>query len=97
VRFQPIDADEVAARMAELATGSPAGLVADLAGPRIYGMDDLVRSYVKARGKRRWILPVRFAGGAYRAVRAGANLAPDRAVGQRTWEDFLAQKVPSQG
>ena len=28
-----------------------------------------------------------------RAFRAGANLAPERAVGRRTWEDFLAERV----
>src|SRR5207244_11098516 len=31
-RFQPVDADEVAARLNELALGTPGGLVADLAG-----------------------------------------------------------------
>jgi len=25
-------------------------------------------------------------------VRDGANLAPDRAVGRRTWEEFLADR-----
>jgi hypothetical protein len=62
--------------------------VADLAGPRVYGMDELVRSYLHATGRRRPLL--RMVGGAYRAIRAGANLAPDRAVGRRTWEQFLA-------
>ena len=38
VRFQPVDADEVAARLVELALGEPAGLVPDMAGPRIYTM-----------------------------------------------------------
>lgn len=33
-RFQPVDADEVAARLVELTLGEPAGLVPDLAGPR---------------------------------------------------------------
>jgi hypothetical protein len=28
------------------------------------------------------------------AHRAGANLAPERAVGRRTWEEFLAERVP---
>ncbi|HTJ39342.1 MAG TPA: NAD(P)H-binding protein [Dactylosporangium sp.] len=93
VRFQPVDGAEVAARLAELALGEPAGLVADLAGPRIYGMDELVRSYLRAAGKRRPVLRMRMGGGAYRAVRAGANLAPDRAVGRRTWEEFLAANV----
>src|SRR5579875_3434629 len=31
--FQPVDAGEVAARLAELALGAPAGLVPDMAGP----------------------------------------------------------------
>jgi uncharacterized protein YbjT (DUF2867 family) len=93
VRFQPIDTGEVAERLAELALGEPAGPVPDVAGPKIYPMGEMVRAYLTAAGKRRPILPVRFAGGAYRAVRGGANLAPDRAVGMRTWEDFLASRV----
>jgi nucleoside-diphosphate-sugar epimerase len=32
-------------------------------------------------------------GKAAAAIRAGANLAPDRAVGRHTWEDFLAERV----
>jgi len=34
-------------------------------------------------------------GEAARAIRAGANLAPEQAVGKRTWEDFLAERVGS--
>jgi uncharacterized protein YbjT (DUF2867 family) len=93
VRFQPVDTAEVADRLVELALAAPAGLVPDVAGPTVYGMDELVRSYLRAAGKHRPVLPVRFAGGAYRAVRAGANLAPERAVGRRTWEDFLADRM----
>jgi uncharacterized protein YbjT (DUF2867 family) len=94
VRFQPIDSGEVAARLVELALGSPAGLVPDLAGPTIYGLDDLVRGYLRATNRRRPILRFRMPGQAYRAMRAGANLDPDRAVGRRTWEEFLAEQVP---
>ena len=95
VRFQPVDTGEVAARLVELALGAPAGLVPDMAGPRVYTMADLLREYLRARGKRRLLVPVRLPGQAARAVRAGANLAPDRAVGRRTWEDFLADRVLS--
>ena len=38
VRFQPIETDEVAARLVELALGAPAGLVPDIGGPRVYEM-----------------------------------------------------------
>jgi uncharacterized protein YbjT (DUF2867 family) len=95
VRFQPVDAGEVATRLVELALDKPSGLVPDIAGPRVYRMDDLIRSYLRASHRRRLIMPVRLFGKAYRAVRAGAILAPDRAVGHRTWEDFLAERVRS--
>jgi len=93
VRFQPVDAGEVAARLVELALGTPAGLVPDVAGPRIYEMADLLHGYLQARGKHRAMVRVRLPGAAARAIRAGANLAPDRAVGHRTWEEFLAEQV----
>jgi uncharacterized protein YbjT (DUF2867 family) len=92
-RFQPVDAGEVATRLAEVALGSPSGLVPDIAGPRVYDMAELVRGYLRARHKHRPILPVRLPGKAARAFRAGANLAPDRPLGRRTWEEFLAERV----
>jgi len=92
IRFQPVDAGEVAARLVELALGAPAGLVPDMAGPRVYEVADLLRGYLWARRKHRLMVPVRLPGKAARAVRAGANLAPQRAVGHRTWEDFLAER-----
>jgi uncharacterized protein YbjT (DUF2867 family) len=95
VHFQPIASAEVAGRLVELSLGAPAGLVLDMAGPRIYPMADLVRSYLRATDKRRLLVPLRLPGKAAHAMRDGANLAPERAVGRRTWEDFLAEHVPS--
>jgi uncharacterized protein YbjT (DUF2867 family) len=92
-RFQPIDAGEVATRLVELAAGKPAGLVSDVGGPRAYEMRELVRSYLRATNRHRLIMPARIPGKAARAFRAGANLAPEQAVGLRTWEDFLAERL----
>jgi uncharacterized protein YbjT (DUF2867 family) len=92
-RFQPIEADEVAARLVELTLGEPSGRVPDMGGPRVYEMKDLVRSYLRANKRRRLILPERLPGKAARAFRDGVNLAPDRAVGRRTWEEFLAERL----
>ena len=92
-RFQPVDAGEVATRLVELSLGRPAGLVPDIAGPRVYELTELLRGYLRASHRHRAILPVRLPGKAAGAVRAGANLAPDRAVGQRTWEDFLTERL----
>lgn len=92
MRVQPVDPGEVAARLVELTLGEPAGLVPDLGGPRVYGMDELVRDYLRATGKRRPILPVRMPGRAAAAMRAGANLTM-RAAGRRSWEEFLAARL----
>lgn len=94
-RFQPIEAGDVADRLVELALGTPSGLVPDIGGPRAYDMAELVRTYLRTADRHRLILPVWLPGKANRAFRAGANLAPDRAVGRRTWEDFLADRVLS--
>ena len=93
MRVQPVDAGEVADRLVELALGAPAGLVPDLAGPRIYDAAEVMRGYLRATGRRRPIVRIGLPGGAARAMLGGANLSPDRAVGERTWEEFLAERV----
>ncbi|HVV48788.1 MAG TPA: SDR family oxidoreductase, partial [Polyangia bacterium] len=92
-RFQPIDAAEVAARLVELALGPPAGLAPDVAGPRVYEMGALLREYLRAWGKHRVLVPVWLPGAAARAIRGGADLSTARAVGQRTWEEFVAAQA----
>ena len=94
-RFQPVDAGEVAGQLVDLALGTPAGLAPDIAGPRVYTVPELLHGYLRASGKRRPMVPVPIPGQAARAARAGVILAPDRAVGRRTWEDFLAERVLS--
>jgi len=69
---QPIDPDEVAARLVELTLGEPAGRVPDLAGPQVTSWAGLLRGYLRASHRRRWVVPVRIPG--TRAVRADALL-----------------------
>jgi uncharacterized protein YbjT (DUF2867 family) len=57
VRFQPIDTGEVAARLVELALGDPAGLVPHIEGPKVYGMDQLIRGTFTLQSKHRPTLP----------------------------------------
>lgn len=94
-RFQPVDEGEVAARLVELALGSPAGLVQDMAGPKVYSTAELLRGYLQATRRRRPFLPLWLPGQAAHAYRAGANLAPEDAVGQKTWEKYLAERLSS--
>lgn len=93
VRFQPVDTGEVATRLAELTSGAPAGLVPNLAGPRAYPMNHLLRSYLHATHTHRLTIPIRPPGGAAAAIRAGATLDPDHATGHRSWDQFLADTL----
>jgi len=93
LRFQPVDSNDVAARLVELTLGEPVGRVPDLPGPKVYEMKELLRGYLKARGKRRLMVPVRLPGKVGRAYRAGENLNLDAVAGRRTWEEFLAERA----
>ncbi|MFD9128892.1 SDR family oxidoreductase [Kitasatospora sp. NPDC059571] len=107
VADQPIDAAEVADRLAELATAAPSGTglptaggwgrVPDMGGPEVRTLQDLARAYLGASGRRSPVLGVRLPGRTYRAFRAGGHLTPERAVGQGTFEQFLAARLPGRG
>lgn len=96
---QPVHPDEVAARLVELALAEPAGRVPDLAGPEVAEAADLVRAYLRARGRRGRVVPVRMPG--LGRIRGGALLSKEgtgpgtaaEAHGRRTWEEFLTERV----
>jgi uncharacterized protein YbjT (DUF2867 family) len=93
-RLQPIDVREVATRLVELATTGPSGRVPDIGGPDIEPFKDCVLAYLRARGRRRIVLPIAFPGRIMRGFRAGANLVPDAAVGRITYAQYLAERYP---
>ncbi|MGW6708116.1 SDR family oxidoreductase [Streptomyces sp. NPDC054956] len=94
VRVQPIAVEEVAARMAELAVPEPAGRVPDMGGPEVLTLAELGRAYLAATGRRRRIVPLPLAGKAYAGFKRGGNLAPEHAVGEVTFDRFLARREP---
>lgn len=90
---QPVEADEVAARLVELALGEPAGRTPDLGGPDLLTFAESVRIYLKAMKRRRPVVPLPMPG--TRAIRAGALLVSEPAdgstavTGKITWDEFL--------
>jgi uncharacterized protein YbjT (DUF2867 family) len=88
--FQPVDVPEAAAHLIRVAGGLALGRATDLGGPQVRSAADLARAYLRSRGRRRPVLPVRLPGAAARGYRAGGHLAPDHLGGGRTWEEFLA-------
>ena len=90
--IQPIDVSEVAVRLADLAMAEPAGRVNDLGGAEILKFKDLARTYLKATGRRRPIVPFWLPGKAFSAFRAGHHLAADHADGRITFAKYLAAR-----
>jgi uncharacterized protein YbjT (DUF2867 family) len=97
VRVQPVEAREVAGRMAELALAAPAGRVPDMAGPRVERAEDLMRLYLNARHRRVPILPLPLPGKVARGYLSGAHLATDGVIGSRTFEEFLRAYIRPDG
>ncbi|MFI6095337.1 SDR family oxidoreductase [Lentzea sp. NPDC051213] len=89
-RFQPVDEAEVGLELAALAQAAPAGIAGEMGGPEVREAIDLARIYLDAKGKRRTLVPLKAPGATYRAYRAGGNLTPGRAVGKRTFADYLS-------
>ncbi|MFI0258324.1 SDR family oxidoreductase [Streptomyces sp. NPDC017056] len=92
VRFQPVDVGEVAGRLAALASGAPAGRVADMGGPEVLAARDLVRDTLRAGGRRRLLVPLWLPGGLFGALRRGENVTPQHADGTVRYADFLARR-----
>ncbi|ANZ19875.1 nucleoside-diphosphate-sugar epimerase [Streptomyces noursei ATCC 11455] len=92
-RVQPVDVGEVADRLVELALGGPVGHVADMGGPEVLTAGEVVRMTLAAGGRHRLPLPVWLPGPSAAALRRGENLAPEHAVGRRTYAEFLAERA----
>jgi uncharacterized protein YbjT (DUF2867 family) len=91
-RLRPVDPDDVAARLASLASGPPGGRVRDLAGPQELTFADLVRGYLASTGRRRPVVALWLPG--IDRIRAGALLpAGPYDTGARTWSDFVRSEL----
>jgi uncharacterized protein YbjT (DUF2867 family) len=91
-RLQPVAIEDVAERIAELIARPAEGDTTEYAGPQVLTFEDLARSWLAARGRKRPIWRLRFPGRMARAIRAGAQTTEAIPAGTRTWQDYLAAK-----
>jgi uncharacterized protein YbjT (DUF2867 family) len=90
LKIQPIGVGDVATRLAELATGAPAGRVADIGGPEILETRDILsRLQAAGRAKPR-VLAIGLPGTTFAAFRAGHHLAGLPGYGTQTFDEWLA-------
>ena len=89
---QPIAAREVAAALVDAVEAGPRGRVADLGGPRVEQLVDMVRAYARKTGQRKLVLGFTAPGPLWKAMRSGALIpAADAAVGRQTFDEWLEE------
>lgn len=93
LRFQPIDVRDVASHLVELAAAGPAGRTPDIGGPEILTAEEIARLTLESLGVRRRVVPLRFPGRMFAALRSGNNLVPGNRVGKRTFAEFAAEQT----
>ena len=95
MKLQPIDVREVAEVLALAAVSKPAQRLPDIGGPELIPFADLARRWARAARKRRLVLSLPLPGKTGRFLRANKLCVPDRAVGTRTFDQWLAQRYPA--
>lgn len=91
-KLQPIDVNEVAAAVVEAAEAGPSKRVPDVGGPEILAVRELARQWLMATKRARLIMPTPLLGRLGKRMREGALCAPDRAVGKKTFSEWLAER-----
>lgn len=89
VSAQTIHMPEVAERLAELATGAPAGRVPDLGGPEQLTLREYARQWQAHRGVKRPIWALHLPGRAVAAFRAGHHMSGLPGAGRVTYREYL--------
>jgi uncharacterized protein YbjT (DUF2867 family) len=92
IRFQPVDAGEVADHVVNAVGTGPAGRLPDIGGPLVQTHEQLARIWVSAVAPGRRVVTLPAAGPWLTGFREGTHLNPDRAVGRITFEQFLARQ-----
>jgi uncharacterized protein YbjT (DUF2867 family) len=92
--FQPTAIGPVADRLVALALDAPQGRVADMGGPAVSSLPELVTAYLRATGGRRRVWEVPLGGRFLRAMRAGYNTTPE--LFAEAWQGLRA-RLPEYG
>jgi uncharacterized protein YbjT (DUF2867 family) len=93
--LQPIDVREVASALVAAAEAGPAGKLPDLGGPEVVAFAELLRRWKRASATRGLVVPLPVPGARGRYLRSGAMCCPDRALGTRTFDAWLAESYPA--
>jgi len=89
-RFQPVAAEEAAARAVELLAAGPHGRAPDFGGPEVMTLAELTRVWRQRRGRPGRVVGIPLPGRVSLGFRLGLNTCPSNASGRRRWAEHVA-------
>jgi uncharacterized protein YbjT (DUF2867 family) len=97
LQCQSIAESEVASRLCEMVAAGPLGRLADLGGPEVLTVGEMMYSWLKLRGLHRRVLPFHMPGKVAQGFRCGYNTCPGQPVhGRITWTEWVQSKYEVQ-
>lgn len=93
-KFQLLDTGEAADCLVESVKAGPGGRLPDIGGPKVQRAAELAKIWLRARGKRRLMLPLPLFGETAAAFRQGLNTVPSNPYGRITFSEWLEQTYP---
>ena len=95
-QFQPVDTHDVSARLVDLITNEPAGMLPDFGGPEVRELKSIAESWLEARGLKNRLINMPIPLKASRLVAEGRLTCPDHKDGTITFEQYLDRRYPKQ-
>lgn len=95
LRLQPVDARDVAQRLAQIVEAGPLGRAPDFGGPEVRGVEELARRYLEASNRRKPVWSVPLPGLVGRAFGERRGIEAAEREGARGWEGFLSTRLPA--
>jgi uncharacterized protein YbjT (DUF2867 family) len=94
ITVQSVDVRDLAGWLRRRVAAGPSNTIEEVGGPEKLTSDEVVRRWLRARGVRRPVLPVRLPGTFGKAVRTGALTTDAEPAGRITWTDYLSERYP---
>jgi uncharacterized protein YbjT (DUF2867 family) len=91
LKFQPIDAGEVASHMADTLVNGPGGRLPDIGGPQVQTLRQIADNWLRARGRHPLVVPVP-ALGPLSGMKQGHACCPENKFGKITWPEWLTKR-----
>ncbi|UFH53312.1 SDR family oxidoreductase [Spirosoma sp. KNUC1025] len=89
---QPIDVVSMAQELCRMAQSGPRQSIVNLGGPQVLDAGTLTRLWMKHRKMSKPIIPIPILGSLMKSFAKGEHTCPEKAVGSKTWEDYLLDK-----